>query len=103
MLQLSYINSVKLHSYLSKMNPKLNFRPVQNWVAVRWETVSTFALVKHADVSNFCLVDIESDKVIFHGHVVFNRVLHTKSFSNFSLLYFDKLKHSFSFVLFSVW
>ena len=33
--------------------------------------MSTFALVKHADVSNFCLVDIESDKVIFHGHVVF--------------------------------
>ena len=34
MLQLSYINSVKLHSYLSKMNSKLNFRPVENWVAV---------------------------------------------------------------------
>ena len=62
---------------------------INSLVAVWWETVSTFALVKHADVSNFCLVDIESDKVIFHGHVVFNRVLHTRSFPKFLLLYFD--------------
>ena len=60
--------------------------------------MSTFALVKHADVSNFCLVDIESDKVIFHGHVVFNRVLHTRSFPKFLLLYFDAESYLFDYL-----